>query len=75
MSGIGPADRLCLTLNASSSSLKFAAFHPGAKPVLRGQISPLGDEARLQAGDTDEAWPHGIESDGLHKLLNWDRCA
>ena len=64
-------DSLFLTLNAGSSSLKFAAFNAGAKPVLRGQISPLGDGARLKAGDTDDAWPHGIEADGLHELLAW----
>ena len=64
-------DRLTLTLNAGSSSLKFAAFQPGAKPVLRGQIAPLGKDARLKAGDGDEPWPHGIEGDGLHELLTW----
>ena len=65
------ADRLVVTLNAGSSSLKFAAFHPGATPVLHGQVAPLGEGARLIAGDTDEAWPHGIEGDGLHELLTW----
>ncbi len=63
----GARDRLYLTLNAGSSSLKFAAFHPGAQPVLHGQIS----DGKLQAGDTDEAWPHGIEAAGLHELLTW----
>ncbi len=62
---------LILTLNAGSSSLKFAAFGPGAKAVLRGQIAPLGDGARLTAADADEAWPHGIQADGLHALLGW----
>ena len=65
------SDRLILTLNAGSSSLKFAAFKPGARPVLNGQIAPLGDGARLRAGDTDDAWPHGVEADGLHQLLSW----
>ncbi len=64
------SDRLTLTLNAGSSSLKFAAFR-SAEPVLRGQVSPLGDGARLKAGDIDEAWPHGIEAGGLHQLLTW----
>ena len=64
-------NRLYLTLNAGSSSLKFAAFHSGAKPVLHGEISPIGEGGRLQCGDTDEAWPHGIEGDGLHELLSW----
>ena len=65
------SDRLILTLNAGSSSLKFAAFKPGARPVLNGQIAPLGDGARLRAGETDDAWPHGVEADGLHQLLSW----
>ena len=65
------AAKLTLTLNAGSSSLKFAAFKPGAEPVLKGQIAPLGGDARLKAGDIDEPWPHGIEADGLHRLLGW----
>ena len=65
------SDRLILTLNAGSSSLKFAAFKPGARPVLNGQIAPLGDGARLRGGGTDDAWPHGVEADGLHQLLSW----
>ncbi len=64
-------DRLYLTLNAGSSSLKFAAFHPGAEPVLHGEISPIGEAGRLRSGDTDEPWPHGIEGAGLHELLTW----
>ena len=64
------ADRLILTLNAGSSSLKFAAFK-GAAAVLRGQISPLGEGARLKAGDSEEAWPHGVEAAGLGELLRW----
>ena len=62
---------LTLTLNAGSSSLKFAAFRPGAVELLRGRIAPLGAKARLQAGDVDEPWPHGIEADGLQRLLSW----
>ncbi|MGE4246769.1 MAG: acetate kinase, partial [Parvibaculaceae bacterium] len=41
-----------LVLNAGSSSLKFAAF--GAedlKPILRGQVSALGGDARFEAKD------------------------
>ena len=71
MAGVTDTGRLTLTLNAGSSSLKFAAFEPGSRPVLRGQISPLGDDARLKAGDSEEAWPHGIEAGGLHELLGW----
>jgi acetate kinase len=62
---------LILTLNAGSSSLKFAAFTPGGGAVLRGQVAPLEGETRLTSGDTDEAWPHGVESEGLHELLGW----
>ncbi len=62
---------LTLSLNAGSSSFKFAAFRPGGDEALRGQISPLGDNARLRAGDADEAWPHGIEADGIGRLIAW----
>ena len=66
---------LTLALNAGSSSFKFAAFRPGAAVLLRGRIAPLGrhapGQARLQAGDADEPWPHGIEADGLRRLLGW----
>lgn len=61
---------LTLTLNAGSSSLKFAAFQ-GADAVLRGKITPLEGDARLQAGGTDEPWPHGVETEGLGRLLSW----
>ena len=61
---------LIVTLNAGSSSLKFAAFQDG-EAVLRGQIAPAGEDARLKAGGTDEPWPHGIEGTGLHELLRW----
>lgn len=62
---------LTLSLNAGSSSFKFAAFRPGGDEALRGQISPLGDKARLRAGDADEPWPHGIEADGIGRLIGW----
>ena len=62
---------LTLTLNAGSSSLKFAAFQPGGEAVLRGQIAPIGDGARLTAAGTEQAWPHGIEAAGLGELLHW----
>ena len=61
---------LTLTLNAGSSSLKFAAFQ-GTDAVLRGKITPLDGDARLQAGGTDEPWPHGVEAEGLGRLLSW----
>ena len=57
---------LTLTLNAGSSSLKFAAFD-GETAVLRGKI----DGEQLRAGDAEEPWPHGVEADGVHQLLAW----
>ena len=41
-----------LVLNAGSSSLKFAAFEAeDLKPILRGQVSGLGSDARFEAKD------------------------
>ncbi len=62
---------LTLALNAGSSSFKIAAFHPGGEEVLRGQVAPLGPGARLRSGDLDEPWPHGIEADGVGRLIEW----
>ena len=67
MTGTG----LILTLNAGSSSLKFAAFHPGGRPALRGEVSGHGPEGRLRSGDAEEPWPHGMEAGGLQQLLQW----
>jgi len=46
-------DDLALVLNAGSSSLKFAAFHPrGSWPVaVRGQVEGIGTAARMSARD------------------------
>lgn len=45
-----------LVLNAGSSSLKFAAFEAeGLKPILRGQVSGLGNDARFEARDGNSA--------------------
>lgn len=63
--------RLTLALNAGSSSFKFAAFRPGGDEVLRGQISPLGPAAVLRSGGAAEPWPHGIEADGVGRLIDW----
>ena len=62
---------LTLALNAGSSSFKFAAFHPGGDEVVRGQISPLGPHATLRSGGVEEPWPHGIEADGVGRLIDW----
>ena len=62
---------LILALNAGSSSFKFAAFRPGGTEVLRGAISPLGPRAVLRSGGAEEPWPHGIEADGIGRLIGW----
>jgi acetate kinase len=73
-----------LCLNAGSSSLKFALFEvgPGDEPsaVARGQISGIGTEPRLIAGDesgavlTDRRWPGGqgmTHEAFLSDLFHW----
>ena len=44
-----------LTLNAGSSSLKFALFDPAtpAKAMLRGEVSDLSTAPHLTAHDSD----------------------
>jgi acetate kinase len=44
------SDAVFLTLNAGSSSVKFAVYAAGADPIeiARGQIENLGDTARLK---------------------------
>jgi acetate kinase len=73
-----------LSLNAGSSSLKFAMFEvdPGREPVAaaRGQISGIGTEPRLLARDeagqvlADRRWPNGVAMTHeafLHDLFHW----
>ncbi len=72
---------LLLTLNAGSSSLKFAAFDADAVKApahLRGVVEDLGGIPRLQAHDagSNEAgsreWPAGTGRDALlDDLLGW----
>lgn len=68
-----------LTLNAGSSSLKFAIYEagPGLPLRLSGQVSGIGANARLRARrdeDTiaDETWPEtrGLEA-VLERTLDW----
>jgi len=59
---------LILTLNAGSSSLKFAVFD-GETAALRGKIDT--NKGRIAGSGRDAPWPHGIEADGLHRLLDW----
>ena len=44
-----------LTLNAGSSSVKFALFSKGGEPTmrLRGQVSGIGSDARVKVKDAD----------------------
>lgn len=68
-----------LTLNAGSSSLKFAVYEasPGLPLRLSGQVSGLGDTPRLQAyldGVTlaDESWTGTAGLDAvLERTLTW----
>lgn len=68
-----------LTLNAGSSSLKFAIYEagPGLPLRLSGQVSGIGANTRLRARwdeDTiaDESWPEtrGLEA-ALERTLDW----
>ena len=71
-----------LSLNAGSSSLKFALYHAGAEPALvaHGQIEGIGGAAHLIARDpagatlTERHWPEGerqTHEDFLRVLLDW----
>ena len=66
-----------LTLNAGSSSLKFALFHAGPKLVLRGAISGIGDTPEISAKDAgghvlDVPTLSGdTQDDFLAPLLDW----
>jgi len=70
--------RRILTLNAGSSSLKFALYlDPDLALELTGQVTDLGGSPRLlaKAGSrlvADEPWPEGREPDAvLEGLLAW----
>lgn len=71
-----------LTINAGSSSIKFAVYavygELARKPYLSGQIDGIGADAKLIAKDaggahiSDEALPAGIKhAEALDALLNW----
>ncbi len=71
---------LLLTLNAGSSSLKFAVFDADAvdaAPRWRGSVEGIGDTPRLRAHDGASAaeprdWPPGTEQETLlGDLLDW----
>jgi len=74
--------RAILTINAGSSSIKFAVYALDAelarKPYLSGQIDGIGADAKLVARDTegtriaDEALPVGVKhAEALDALLHW----
>lgn len=66
--------RAILTLNAGSSSVKFAVFLAGNPPrhALQGAIEGIGAQPRFRAGDTQEDWS---DTEGFHaltgRLLRW----
>lgn len=75
-------NRTILTINAGSSSIKFALYAAddglARHPFLSGQIDGLGAAARLVAKDAngeriaDEALPDGIRhAEGLNALFSW----
>jgi acetate kinase len=74
-----------LTINAGSSSIKFAVFHAGEKPtrLLGGQVERVGQpDGVLTARETDRDDPHRVPigtSDhrkAIEKLIDWieERC-
>ena len=60
-----------LALNAGSSSVKFALFDSGARPLLRGELEDLSPAPRLTAQDEagakliDRSWPAGAAHDEM----------
>lgn len=81
------ADRHVLTLNAGSSSLKFAVFGiAGAAPVpvATGSAEAGGGQARIRVRDPagavmhEEAWPagaDGFQEGALRRVLEWNAAA
>jgi acetate kinase len=66
-----------LTLNAGSSSLKFALFTDGAQIVLRGEVEGIGDAPHITAKDADQRsldvpdLAGKTQADILPGLLGW----
>lgn len=68
-----------LTLNAGSSSLKFAIYDPGAGLALKlsGQVSGLGGAPRMRASAggavvVDETWSGAADLDAaLQRVFDW----
>ena len=66
-----------LTLNAGSSSLKFALFHDGPKLILRGAISGIGEAPQVAAENADRraldvpTLAGRTQEDFLSPLLDW----
>jgi acetate kinase len=68
---------IILTLNAGSSSLKFATYDAASlAPIVRGQVSGLGRSPRFKANRESgptvvEDWPGVGLSEALERLLAW----
>jgi acetate kinase len=59
-----------LSLNAGSSSIKFAVFD-GADRKLAGKLSGIGEKPLLEVGDDQEAWEDTDAPTLILKLLPW----
>jgi acetate kinase len=69
-----------LVLNAGSSSLKFAAFGDGDRPILSGQLEGLPERARFKARDAagatiaEKTWDARLDHAGaIAHLFEWGR--
>ncbi|HEX7390988.1 MAG TPA: acetate kinase, partial [Acidiphilium sp.] len=62
------AGKSILTINAGSSSVKFALFSSGVPPerILHGAIERIGSTPRFHAGDTEQNWSGTV---GFHDLI------
>jgi acetate kinase len=66
-----------LTLNAGSSSIKFALFEPPLKRIAHGEIEQIGSAPHFTAFDragkmlAEKGLAGGSHEDLLGKLLNW----
>ncbi len=67
-----------LTLNAGSSSIKFALFETGTPPrrIASGEIESIGAAPHIRARDSsgvilEQNWPGQTHEDFLSRLLDW----
>jgi len=68
------SDQAILTLNAGSSSIKFALFEPADEPreLARGRVENLGEAARLQVARTGAA-PKSVDIGEADHAVALDR--